>query len=185
MAVRKLLRLASVTEPVGGQNMSAAKTLEQTNERTQRTEHTSVKRARARARERRASAWRFAHIVALLVGSSATVVGCAAESDDAEIETSEQALMASANEVDVVASPSTRQLAKAPRADATSWTVAQTPGTGFGGGTTVVNFSQDPDGAWHCKGDADCNKMFSSGLCKGGILDSSCDTTGTVECWCY
>jgi hypothetical protein len=58
-------------------------------------------------------------------------------------------------------------------------------GSVFGSGTTVVAFSRDPDGAWHCKGDADCNRMFSSGVCEGGILDSSCDTTSGVECWCY
>lgn len=165
--------------------MSVAKTLDQTNGRRQRSEHPLVKPARVG--ERRASASSFARIVALLLVSSAAIVGCAAESDDVDVASSEQALMASANESDVAASASasTRQVVKAPRASAASWTLAQNPGTVFGGGTVVVNFSQDPDGAWHCKGDADCNKMFSSGLCKGGILDSSCDTTGTVECWCY
>jgi hypothetical protein len=34
-----------------------------------------------------------------------------------------------------------------------------------------------------CSGDADCNKMFESGFCKGTRDNASCDTgTGTCRC---
>jgi hypothetical protein len=168
--------------------MSAHETLGQSNGCTQQTKDTVLSPLDSKAP--RATLSRRGRIVALLVGSVslASVVGCgtegdALEADAPEVAESEQALKIATDAP--AASASARQVATAPRASAVK--VAALPSGGvtvFGQGTIVVAFTRDPDGAWHCIGDADCNKMFSAGVC-GGILDSSCDTTGTVQCWCY
>jgi hypothetical protein len=168
--------------------MSAGKTFGPSNEAAPPTHAAPAKPVRADAPLAFTS--RRARNVALLVGLSAlaSMAGCAAETDDdPELAASEEALRMATDDMQVtapVAKP--RQVATAPQVASGSWTAVQTGGgTVFGGGTVVVNFTRDPDGAWHCTGDADCNKMFLSGVCKGGILDSSCDTTAGVECWCY
>lgn len=115
--------------------------------------------------------------VLLGLGLLSGALGCADEREELELEESAQQLKVSSmlSGDAVVAQASTRKLG-----------ALQTGGGGvLAGGTIVVAFTQDPDGAWHCHGDADCNRMFLSGVCKGGILDSSCDTTRGVECWCY
>ena len=36
-----------------------------------------------------------------------------------------------------------------------------------------------------CKGDDNCNKMFSAGVCTGGMLSTNCDTSGKEpQCNC-
>lgn len=168
--------------------MHAQKTLGGRNEGSQSTKAAATQVARAK--DVRALLSRRARIAALLTGlaSLASVAGCAAEDDDPELAGSEQALRASA--MDSEALPENASMQKVAttvqQAPTGSLTAVQTGGTTvFGSGTIVVAFTRDPDGAWHCVGDADCNKMFLSGVCKGGILDSSCDTTSGVQCWCY
>ena len=174
--------------------MNAQKTLGERNEGSQSTKQAAMQSAPAK--DARTLLPRCARIAALLTGlaSLASVVGCAAENDDPELAGSEQELRASAmDSEELPASASVQKVATtvqvAPtvqQAPGGSWTAVQTGGTTvFGGGTIVVAFTRDPDGAWHCVGDADCNKMFASGVCTGGILDSSCDTTSGVQCWCY
>jgi hypothetical protein len=168
--------------------MNAQKTLGEHSEGSQSTNEAATQSARAK--DVRVLLSRRARSVALLTGlaSLASVVGCGAERDDPELGGSEQELRASAMDSEALpASESMQKVAttaqQAPRGSATA---VQTGGTTvFGSGTTVVAFTRDPDGAWHCVGDADCNKMFLSGVCTGGILDSSCDTTSGVQCWCY
>lgn len=164
--------------------MHARETVGRSNERTAATAQVAV--APARAEREGAFASRYARVATWIAGlfSMAVVVGCGADADEADTAGSQQALSATTEPSDAfVASANKAQVTTVRATNATG--VRSPGGAVLGRGTVVVAFSRDPDGAWHCVGDADCNKMFSAGVCTGGILDSSCDTTGQVECWCY
>lgn len=170
-------------ESVGGLNMHARETVGRSNERPATRQGAAAPVFANREWAFTSKYTRVARAIAALF-SLATVVGCGADTDEADTAESQQALATTTSASDVFAASANK--AQGTTGRATNVTGVRSPGGAvFGQGTVVVAFSRDPDGAWHCVGDADCNKMFSAGVCTGGILDSSCDTTGQVECWCY